>query len=81
MAESDEAKPAAAEEKPGGTVTATPRDFRDGDRITEGLPDELGQASATVTGASQVSPNGMATVYTTAGEFLTPADTEWRVRR
>lgn len=68
-----------------GDVTMRPRadELLDGDRIIEGLPDDLGQDSATVRHTRHVRGWGgdMVLVSTTAGTFTVSAGAELTVRR
>jgi hypothetical protein len=72
-------------EEPGGDTTLRPTaaELREGDRITDGLPDELEQSSATVRRFRHVTGWGgeMVEVTTTAGVFTVTAGTRLTVRR
>ncbi len=65
------------------TLRPTAAELEEGDRITDGLPDELEQSSATVRGTRHVRGYGGDTVlvFTTAGVFSVSAGTRLTVRR
>jgi hypothetical protein len=79
----DQDKRTAEPEGGDRTLRPTAAELQAGDRITDGLPEELGQDSATVESYRHVSGYGgqLVEVTTTAGTFTVRAGEQLRVRR